>query len=275
MIKLIRASLTVNKVIRLSLWSCLLTMAAPAHAGFVVDASGTGTAGEAISATAEFDFVAYDFDFGLGEQDALQITLTNTSDTTSFRGNLLTSFFFSLAGVGALPITSAGFDGIAETVQTTTGGTTVSNVDIAPAANKDGTYQLSNGPFGIANIGEDYSAYDYGIATVGMGLKGFSGAAVGGDNYGIFASGSDLSQDGLPKAIPLIDTTAIFWILKPVELTSFSQLTAARFGFGSLPDNSLVAIPEPAVLHLLVAGIAGMWITGFSRRRRILRQTMV
>jgi hypothetical protein len=33
------------------------------------------------------------------------------------------------------------------------------------------------------------------------------------------------------KDLPAIDTNAIFWILKPTEFTSFSQMTAARFGF--------------------------------------------
>lgn len=259
------------------LWSLLLMLPAITHAGFVIEGSGTGTSGESIDARAEFDFVSHDF--GAGSVDAIQITLTNLSEVTSFRGNLLTSFFWSLADdpvsgnpVGNLSTTSSGFDGLAATVQTTVGGSTTTNVDIAPAVNNtttDGTWQLSNGPFGTANSGDSYSAYDYGIATVGMGLTGFSGAAVNGDDYGIFASGSDLTQDGLPQTVPVIDTSAVFWILRPSEFTSYSQIIAARFGFGSLPDNYIIAsIPEPMTLSLFSIGIAGLWLSS-SRRKKV------
>ena len=227
-------------------------------------ASGTGTDGHAISASAAFDFVSYDFASGSGLQPALQITLTNTSsEPTSHVGNLLTGFFFSLDGVGALSTTSAGFDGRAATVLTSRMAPDT-NVDIAPAASGTGMYQLSNGPFGTANSGISYSAFSYGIATVGSGLAGFSGLS-GGDNYGIAAAGSNLTLDGLPNALPLIDTTAIFWILRPEELDNLSQLTNARFAFGSLPDNKLDLVPIPGSLILFGSGLLGL--VGIGRKR--------
>lgn len=240
------------------------------RAELVFTGNGIGTSGEAISGSATFDFVFHDF--GGGDVNALKITLTNTATTTSQRGNLITGVFFSLSGgVGNLSTDDTGFDGLAATVQTTTGGATSSNVDIATAVNNtatDGTYQLSNGPFGIANSGNSYSAFDYGIATVGMGLTGFNGAAVNGDDYGVFANGSDLTQDGLPSALPLIDTSAMFWIARPIGLTDLSQLgDSVRITYGSLPDNffTATAVPEPTSL-LMFATLIGV---ASGRRRRV------
>ena len=71
-----------------------LLLSPAAHAGFVIEGSGTGTAGETLDVQAEFDFVTHNF--GLGGEDSIQITLTNLSEITSYRGNLLTSFFWSL-----------------------------------------------------------------------------------------------------------------------------------------------------------------------------------
>lgn len=235
--------------------------------------TGTGTGGQPISAEAVFDFVSHDF--GAGEVDAVQITLTNTASTTSYRGNLLTGIFFSVYGVGALPTDAAGFDGQAATVRTTN-TTSISKVDIAPAINgttTDATYQLSNGPFGTANSGVSYSAYAAGIATVGYGLTGFSGAATDGDTYGIAAAGSNLTLDGIPSALPVIDTSAVFWILKPQAWTLFEQITNLRFAYGSLPDNKIDvtitnAIPAPTSL-LIWSGLlgVGMVVTGIRFRK--------
>jgi hypothetical protein len=229
--------------------------------GLSFTGSGTGTSGFPISATAGFDFVQHDF--GSGNVDAVKITLINTADSTTLRGNLITGLFFSLDGnVGNLSTTSAGFDGMAGTVRLSN-ATNTSNVDIAPAVNNtstDGTYQLSNGPFGVANSGGNYSAFEYGIATVGMGLTGFSGAAVNGDDYGIFASGSPVdTEDGLPQARPLIDTSAMFWIARPALWTSLDQLgTNVRVTYGSLPDSFItITTPEPTSL-LVWGGVLGL-----------------
>ncbi len=241
---------------RSALLGALLAFPAAGHA-LTYTGSGLGTNGTPISATADFDLVTYDF--GGGAVDALQITLTNTADVTDLRGNLLTGIFFNISDVGSLPTDATGFDGLAPTVHTNQTGTTVSNVDIAPAVNgtaTDGTYQLVNGPFGIANDGTNFAGWDYGISTVGQGL-GFNGSDVGGDDYGIFAPGSNLDGTNIP--VPVIEGSATFWVAAPGELTSLDQLgPTVRFTYGSLPDNYFTGVPEPGAAALFGLGLAGL-----------------
>lgn len=68
---------------------------------------------------------------------------------------------------------------------------------------------------------EDFSYYDDGGAGDATGSNVVSDRAVS-------------SAGSLPASVqdlPMMDSNAIFWILGPAELTSFSQMTAARFGF--------------------------------------------
>lgn len=244
------------------------TCAIVADADIVFTASGTGTGGAPISASAVFASDMHDF--GNGNESAIRITLANTGDPIIVRGNLLTSIFWSFTDINpVLDTTSAGFDGLAATVVTTTGGSTTSNVDLGPAENNtstEGTFQLSNGPFGISNSGGDFSAYDYGISTVGMGLTGFNGSDVNGDNYGIATAGTNFNFDGLPSALPLIDQSAVFWIRTPDGFNDWSQIARrVAFGFGSLPDNTLT-VPEPGSF-LVLLGTAGA-VMALVRRRR-------
>ena len=241
-----------------------------------LSASGTGTGGQTISATAVFDIVTHDF--GSGAVDAIQITLTNTSATTSYRGNLITGIFVDFAGTydPTLPTNNTGFDGFAPTIRHSNSSTSYSK-DVAPAVNNtatDGTWILANGPFGSSKIGVDYSAYDFAITTVGNSTVGTgNGNNVDGDNYGIAAAGSDLTQDGLPQATPVIDTTVTLWILKPADF-NLSLIQGVSFGYGSLPDNNLTvevpSVPEPGTLALVGSGLLG--IAGAARRRRKARR---
>lgn len=236
--------------------------------------SGTGTSGQAIAGRVSFEFVQHNF--GSGNVNAVEITISNMAPVTLLRGNLITGVFFTLpVDVGALPTGVAGFDGVAPAV-VLANGTTVTNVDLGPAVantSSDGTFQLSNGPFGIANSGVDYSLYRYGISTVGGGLVGFSGTAVNGDDYGIFAAGSNVTSGGLASARPLISTSATFWIARPTEWVTLGQLgPKVRLGYGSQPDNSLEmfeAVPEPGS-YALAGG--GLLLAAFLRKRRAPKQ---
>ena len=253
----------------------LIICTSTANASITFSASGTGTDGNNISSSVTFSPDTHDF--GGGGVSAIKITLTNTSDPindpTLFRGNLLTSVFWSFTtDLGNLTTTSAGFDGNAALVRADNNSSNdVTNVDIAPAINNtatDGTYQLSNGAFGIANSGGDFSAYRYGISTVGMGLTGFSGSAVGGDNFGIATLGADLTEDGLGSVGNVIDTTAVFWIATPAGFTNWSQIDSKiAFGFGSLPDNTLF-VPEPATCIIwTLLGASGIGFVVLRKRQ--------
>ncbi len=248
----------------------LLLSHVPAHAGLIFTASGTGTSGHAISGTAEFDFVTHNF--GSGSVNAIQITLSNTAAATTQRGNLITGLFWNIDGnAGSLSTTATGFNGLAASVYTNSSGATTSNVDISPAVKNtatDGTWQLSNGAFGTANSGGSYAAFEYGIATVGMGLNGFNGADVNGDDYGIFGGAvSGLSASSVSGALPLIKDSAKFWIPRPNSLTNLNQFGNVRITYGSLPDNFLTAVPEPTSLVMVGLTLVGM---GGVRRRRSL-----
>jgi hypothetical protein len=244
-----------------------------AAAALIFSGSGTGTGGSSISAKVTFDFVTHNFGGGL--VDAVQVTVENTAATTTVRGNLITGVFFSLPGtIGALPTASAGLDGLAPLVLTSSG--TLTNVDIAPAPTPTGGYQLSNGPFGIANSLMDYSMFNHGISTVGGGLNGFNGSQTNGDNYGIVAPGSNVSSGGLAAALPLISGSAIFWIARPGAWNSLDQVgSTVRVGYGSLTDNALDLpklpppsndTPEPASFAMM--SIAALVLGPLARRRK-------
>jgi hypothetical protein len=135
---------------------------------YVVEADGMGIDRGAIATGADFDFVARDF--GIEQQEAIQIALDNLRTATNLRGNLLLW-----------------------SVET-----------------------------------EDYSYYDDDVAGVGRSVIALDADI--GDTSPLFSATIDSLPIGA-QAFPPIDTNAIFWILRPTEFTSFSQLTAARFGF--------------------------------------------
>jgi hypothetical protein len=85
--------------------------------------------------------------------------------------------------------------------------------NLSSATNVQGNLLL--GSF-TSDSSEDYSYYDNDVAN--------------GEDYTTFAAKSAPLPEGI-QSFPSIDTNAIFWMLGPTRFTSFSQLTAARFGF--------------------------------------------
>tara|TARA_R110002049_G_scaffold184840_1_gene353069 strand:- start:148 stop:660 length:513 start_codon:yes stop_codon:yes gene_type:complete len=85
------------------------------------------------------------------------------------------------------------------------------------------------------SLSEDYSHYDdIGSGAQGGGDEqefiGLSDSLATDTNYMTFAESSDSLAAGIQGFSP-IDINTIFWILGPTDVTSFSQVTAARFGF--------------------------------------------
>lgn len=99
--------------------------------------------------------------------------------------------------------------------------------NLSSATNVQGNLLL--GPF-TSDSSEDYSYYDNEIVDAGQNPDGLISIRVNGEDYTAFAAESALLPAGV-HSLPSIDTKAIFWTLGPTSFTSFSQLTAARFGF--------------------------------------------
>lgn len=75
------------------------------------------------------------------------------------------------------------------------------------------------------SLSEDYSHYEDERETSGL-----NGGLASGTTFVTFTNTSDSLAAGIQGFSP-IDTNTIFWILGPTDVTSFSQVTAARFGF--------------------------------------------
>jgi hypothetical protein len=199
-----------------------------AHGSYVVEADGANLSTEALAEGAGFDFVAQDF--GIEATEAIQITLDNLSRATNLQGNLL---LWSFTATGDPSGDDAEEDGIssAEPTDQEDGLSFVETTDqedgLSFVEPTDATALVATVTPGSS---EDYSYYDEGAAGVGQDGNGPGATAVGGGIDGESASpGETLAAS--EQHLPAIDTNAIFWILKPAEFTSFSQMTAARFGF--------------------------------------------
>lgn len=203
-------------------WSILLITAMStalagmvANGSYVVEADGANFSTESIADGADFDFVAQDF--GIEATEAIQITLDNLSRATNLRGNLLL-WSFSAAGDPSGDDTEEG------------------GISSAEPTDEDGlSYAEPTGATALVaavtpGSSEDYSYYDEGAAGVGQHGNGPGATdSGGGKDGGAVPAGQPLAAS--EQHLPAIDTNAIFWILKPAEFTSFSQMTAARFGF--------------------------------------------
>ncbi|CAA0079141.1 Uncharacterised protein [Halioglobus japonicus] len=85
------------------------------------------------------------------------------------------------------------------------------------------------------SLSEDYSHYeDAGSGGEDAGgdqaFGGLNDGQASGANYITFTETSAATDAGIQDFSP-IDINTIFWILGPTDVTSFSQVTAARFGF--------------------------------------------
>lgn len=171
--------------------------AGSAHASYVIEADGMGMSAEAggtIATGADFDFITRDF--GIESGAAIQIALTNLSHSTALRGNLL-----------LWPHLVAGH----------------------PAAEDAAAPDLSLQLQAVAadatspDSKEDFSYYDDGSAK---GAQDAQAGAMEGD-----AADVGVALPASVQRIPTIGANSMFWILKPAEFESFSQMVAARFGF--------------------------------------------
>lgn len=272
-----------------------LTASGAVASPVVFSGSGTGTNGEAIAARVAFDLVQHSF--GATDAQALQVTVTNTAGATNYRGNAITGLFFAvqnsnLGALGTLDTTATGFDGVANLVRSN-GNADRSGVDLGPALDgtgTDGTYALNNlwaQSDTQDNNNYDWSAYDYGLSTIGGGLGGFKGKDINSDDFGIVTAGSALKSGGLNKDA-FVDGSATFWIRVSPTLTDVSFIQAVQFGYGSLPDNRLAAqkeslvtpmdtgtgiaspVPEPGTAALWLSALAALaWRQQRHSRRRV------
>ena len=199
-----------------------------ANGSYVVEADGANFSTESIADGADFDFVAQDF--GIEATEAIQITLDNLSRATNLRGNLL---LWSFTATGDPSGDDTEEEGISS-VEPTAEEDGLSYAE--PTDEEDGLSSAE--PTGATALvaavtpgsSEDYSYYDEGVAGVGQDGNGPGATdSGGGKDGGAVPAGEPLAAS--EQHLPAIDTNAIFWILKPAEFTSFSQMTAARFGF--------------------------------------------
>ena len=199
-----------------------------ANGSYVVEADGANFSTESIADGADFDFVAQDF--GIEATEAIQITLDNLSRATNLRGNLL---LWSFTATGDPSGDDTEEEGILS-VEPTAEEDGLSYAE--PIDEEDGLSSAE--PTGATALvaavtpgsSEDYSYYDEGVAGVGQDGNGPGTTdSGGGKDGGAVPAGEPLAAS--EQHLPAIDTNAIFWILKPAEFTSFSQMTAARFGF--------------------------------------------
>ena len=192
-------------------WSILLITAMStalagtvANGSYVVEADGANFGTESIADGAGFDFVAQDF--GIEATEAIQITLDNLSRATNLQGNLL---LWSFTAAGDPSLDDAGEYGLSSAEPPDTAALVAT---VTPGG------------------GEDYSYYDAGVAGVGQDGNGPGATdSGGGKDGGAVPSGVD--SEAAQHLRQATDTNAIFCILKPAEFTSFSQMTAVRFGF--------------------------------------------
>ena len=198
--------------------------------------------------------------------DTLTVVLVNDSASipasTLNPADLLTSFYFAIAGSPMLTYTGASGDvclahkNVADDCTVTT-----NEADLRAFAAGDDTWQFKQG----LTLAAGSTTLTYGIGTTGnnsLTPNNFNGNIVGGFDYGIYAG--DITTQNLDGTL-LVHTTATFTFS---GLTGFAEDDISRtalFGLGTQPDSTGLVVPEPAAVLMLGVGVAG--IAWFGRRR--------
>jgi PEP-CTERM motif len=225
----------------------------PASSAQAAPITFEGYSGSTVVATATFDIVGGN----------LQIILTNTSpNDVTVPSQILTAFFFDLAGVGALtPLSAVLGDG--------------STILFGPAGetNVGGEWAyrsgLSGAPLGATE----------GISSAGFGLFGdpnFSGSnlqdpyALNGMGYGITSAGDDplTGNNAVTGKNDLIQNSVVFTLsgnLAGVNLSTALDPTKMSFQYGTSLTEPNVKVPEPSSMLLLTLALG---VVGIARKRR-------
>ena len=234
---------------------------ANAGASILFTGSGTGEAGGAVSASAEFDLTG----------STLSLLLTNTSGDTAAQGDALTGILFSINGaqtlsidLGPAPCDMSLGSGSAIWTSGTTSNTTdpiceswTDQRDVAPPI-----------------------AGEFGVATTGF-AGNFNGGSIGLGNaspdYGIVGALTFPGTIG-GSQFPLIQNALVFDFTVTSGAFAESDITGVTFLFGTQGDDTAPGtcvgncgggpggqLPEPNALWLLGMGLVAL---AFTRRRK-------
>jgi hypothetical protein len=183
----------------------IIQVSLAAHASYVMEAEGVSLSADAqdlMRSGVTFELVHRNAEND--SREAIQAALTNLSNVAGMRGNLLQGPLVQIPDV-------AGENTDLESVSLT--------LQVTPPERHTS----------FGNI--DFSYYDVGIGDASSMPTSLDGVvSIEGSELGRSPVEMGVLQAGA-QTLPMLDTSSIFWILKPVEFESYSQMIAARFGF--------------------------------------------
>lgn len=247
----------------LALLCVLVALAGPAQATVVYTSAFTSaTTGKIVAVEAGMAISG----------DLLTITLSNNSPTTSSDpADVLSGFFFDLAGRPTLSYVSA----VGTVANLGTNPNTLSpDTDIKAVAKGDKGWAFV-GTFDNTNAWK--ASYGLGTAGFSKGADSFSGTIVGGLDYSI-DSGTDVSARNLIRKSPLVYHSATFTLAGVSGLSDSAILSGVTFAFGTAPDavsagvlrtvvsSNSTAIPEPQPAAVFAGAL--LMLAGARRRVR-------